>query len=178
MDAWFLGAPGAELAVPVAAADAWPSEPPDAGPEDPEAPAWSARFQFVLVGSSAVMGRGPRGGGAERVSSSIVAPTPPMQLRLWSMSGRFRSPAWRSQTVRTRDAGARRWRRTGPRDADWLSVTGRPVRSGAVAAGASVSISVLFRERVFFVFFLGYFGRAHGTLAMAAAARWTVSSRR
>ena len=71
------------------------------------------------------------------------------------------------------------WRRTGSGDAGWFSVTGNSVRRGAVTAMAfSVSNSVLFQERVFFVFFLGYFGRVHGTLAMAAAARWTVSARR
>lgn len=39
------------------------------------------------------MSLGPRGGGVQRRSGSIVIPTPSTQLRLWSMSGRFGSRA-------------------------------------------------------------------------------------
>ena len=57
-------------------------------------------------------------------------------------------------------------------------LTGGPVRRGAGRAKACRNLSLVLL-RVFFVFVLRYFRNAHGsTLAMAAAACWTVSARR
>ena len=152
----------------VASALVWPPVAPGLSPG---APGVAVRW----CGSADCSGLGPEGGGGERsISCSMVLPTPSRHARLLIMPRCFRIPARRRQRGRARGVEVDCWQRTASEKDDRLPGTSGSLTAGETVANA-VSISkILFR--VFFVFFLKYFGSAHGTLAGAAPARWTALS--